>query len=276
MESFYTIDGKTVFGFVSMDFHPGRHGLPCVDAGECWYSAITWAVSKDGGEHFFSPSAPARFVTGPLEYFDSNHSGPRGAFVPTNIVQKDGYFYTMISFASDGQQKGGDCLFRTSNLFDPRSWRAWDGNGFNIAFVSPYSDGADMVQRRPCTPVGRNNLSPPVRTLARTLSGGFIAVFLKSPSTSDMPEGAYISYSRDLVHWRKPKLLLSFIVFDPKKCRRGSSLPSYWYPSLIDPFDKSLNFDVIRTSAYLFLTRFNNCGYSDRDLVRLKVAVPAE
>jgi hypothetical protein len=276
LESFYTIDGKTVFGLVSMDYHPGRHGLPCDDAGECWYSAITWAISKDGGEHFSSPSAPARFVTGPLENFDNNHSSPRGAFVPTNIVQKDGYFYAMISFASDGQQKGGDCLFRTSNLSDPQSWRAWDGSGFNIAFVSPYSGGSDIAQRRPCPPVGSNNLSPPVRTLARTLSGGFIAVFLKGSATSDMPEGAYVSYSDDLVHWGNPKLLLSFNVFDPKKCRRGTSLPSYWYPSLIDPSAKSLSFDVIGRSAYLFLTRFNNCGYADRDLVRLKVAVPAK
>ena len=181
----------------------------------------------------------------------------------------------MISFASDGQQKGGDCLLRTASLSDPQSWRAWDGSGFNIAFVSPYSDGSVIGHPQPCTPVGSNTLSAPVRTLARTLSGEFIAVFLKS-SAADRPEGAYVSYSGDLVHWGEPKLLLGFNVFDKKRCKPGISLPSYSYPSLIDPSDASRNFNVTGGSAYLYLTRFNSCWHPDRDLVRLKVVVPAK
>ena len=277
LESFYTIDGKTVFGLVSMDYHPGRHGLPCVaDKGACWYSAITWAVSTDGGDHFSSPSAPTRFVAGPIGRFDDRHPRPRGALVPTNIVRKDGHFYVLISFALDSEQKGGDCLFRTANLADPQSWKAWDGLGFNVAFVSPYGGRDAASLRQPCVPVGDGELSPPVRTLARTLSGKFMAVFLRSSAAADMPEGAYLSYSEDLITWSKPRLLLAFTVFDPRKCKLGAPSSGYWYPSLIDPADKSMNFDVIGSSAYLFLTRLNNCFDADRDLVLFKVAVPSE
>jgi hypothetical protein len=274
LESFYTIDGRTVFALVSMDYHPDRHNSSCATVGGCWFSAITWAVSHDGGRQFTSPDAPERFVAGPLERFDRGHASTVGALVPTNIVRSDNYFYAMASFAANGLQKGGECVLRTSDLANPQAWRAWDGDGYNVAFLSPYAnDGSGSQARKPCTPVGGGSVEAPLRTLVKTSTGKFLTVFLRANEAEGTPQGAYASYSDDLIHWSKARLLLAFEVFRPEKCIRGEA-PTYWYPSLIDPSDKSRNFEVVGDSAYLYLTRLNQCGYADRDLVRVKVAIP--
>ncbi len=159
LESFYTPDGKTVYALTSMDYHPGRHREPCsAGADGCWYSAITWAVSRDGGARFQSPPAPQRFVAGSLNKFGSTQDHPVGAFVPSNIIFWEGYYYTMISFGGDGGQLAGECVFRTGDLSDPGAWRAWDGVGYNVAFASPYSEIDNRRTRGGrVNPLGREN-----------------------------------------------------------------------------------------------------------------------
>ena len=42
-------------------------------------------------------------------------------------------------------QSAGVCLMRTQTLGDPKSWRAWDGEGFNVRFIDPYRDSAQAL-----------------------------------------------------------------------------------------------------------------------------------
>ncbi len=102
-----------------------------------------------------------------------------------------------------------------------------------------------------------------------------MAVYLRGTASPDKPEGVYLSFSTNLIEWSDPRLLLALKVFKPDLCKQGDA-PSYWYPSLIDPSDTSRNFEYVGSSAYLFLTKFNQCTYSNRDLVKVEVEVPTE
>jgi hypothetical protein len=145
LESFYTLDGQTIYGYASLDYHPYRHNLPCAssppdtaDTDNCWYSTIIQANSTDGGNTFVSPApGVARFVAGSSYVFSPTHTATTGALIHTNIVSMNGAYYMLVGMAGDRAQTGGDCLFRTTNLADPTSWRAWDGVGFNIQSVDP-------------------------------------------------------------------------------------------------------------------------------------------
>ena len=47
---------------------------------------------------------------------------------------------------------------RTNNLADPRAWRAWDGQGFNIQFIDPYTDPYADPAAHVCEPVSPSQL----------------------------------------------------------------------------------------------------------------------
>ena len=98
----YTQDGRTVYALVHNEYqghqHPGR--CPSGDLPECWYNAITLAVSRDGGSTFRDarppPAASGRGV--PYRYVPD--AGPYGFFGPSNIVRKDdGYYYAIVRAA---------------------------------------------------------------------------------------------------------------------------------------------------------------------------------
>jgi hypothetical protein len=99
------------------------------------------------------------------------------------------------------------------------------------------------------------------------------AVFIM-PDGRDEPEGVYVAYSADLIRWSAPHLLArTEEPADRRNCRAV-----YQYPSLIDHDSESSIFGTGGTAPHLYLTRFNrvSCrGGLDRDLVRLRVALPS-
>ena len=127
--------------------HPGYCGDEFV---ECRFNTITSAVSNDGGNSYTQPAPPGQLVAS-MPYRSVPGDGRYGFFSPSNIVQSGGFFYDMILVsATYREQTSGVCLMRTQNLGDPKSWRAWDGEGFNVRFIDPYRDSALAVSRHVC------------------------------------------------------------------------------------------------------------------------------
>ena len=51
-----------------------------------------------------------------------------------------------------GAQQVGACVMRTKNPANPASWRAWDGTGYNVQFIDPYTN-PQPPEQHVCTPV---------------------------------------------------------------------------------------------------------------------------
>lgn len=280
LESFYTLDGTTIFGLVSHDYHPSRHQLPCGHAispnDPCWYSNVTFALSQNGGKSFSSPApGTARFVAGAPYKFDPNHTSPVGAFVISNIVSVKDAFYVFVSVAADGAQKGGTCLLRTTALDDPHSWRAWDSHNFAVSFVDPYTTPVFDPAKHVCEPIDPTHLPWAVRSFLKLQSGGFIVTMegaFNTPSGEHIP-AVYTSTSADLLHWSTPAVAQQFEPHDPVCTATSKHVLMYSYPALLDPSSPTRNFETVGNSAYIYFLRVRRCGALDRDLVRLPVNI---
>lgn len=264
LESFYTEDGLNIYALVSMDYHPVRHGKPCGTSAQskekCWYAAIVAARSTDGGYSF--AREPRAFVIGPSTKFDSSVIRSRGAFVPSNIVKFQGYYYVMVSIESlDG--KRGECLLRSSNLSQSESWRGWNGSGFTVRFASPYAQNEEIET---CSPLPSVKSSP-IRSLGRLSDGSFVAIAF------DEADGSRViaQFSSNLVDWSAPTTVANLPMYKPNKGVKGAV--AYYYPSLIDPSSPSLNFETVGTHAYLYLTKYTYSRGLNRDLVRFPVNI---
>ena len=151
----YTLNGKTIFALVHEEYqgynHPGA--CPSGELLKCWYNAITFARSDDGGRTYRQPDGAAKLVaTAPYRY--EPDGGSYGLFTPSNIVRRnaDGHHYVLARVGGHGEQAPGTCLLRTRRLADPGSWRAWDGSGFGVRFIDPYRDEAPPTDHT-CEPV---------------------------------------------------------------------------------------------------------------------------
>ena len=139
LSGLYTADGQTIHALVHAEYHGQRHpgwcpGEPFI---KCRFNAATYARSTDGGESYQHTPGPADLVAVP-PYRYVPGEGRYGYFAPSNIVQKDGWFYSMLLVSvSYKKQRYGTCLMRTQDLADPKSWRAWDGDGFNGGASTP-------------------------------------------------------------------------------------------------------------------------------------------
>jgi hypothetical protein len=104
----------------------------------CWYNAVTLALSSDGGQSFRHARPPPGNLVAALPYRYKDGAGPFGVFQPSNIVYKDGYYYSLVYTQRYRAQENGTCVMRTKSLADPTSWRAWNGDKFDVTFVNPY------------------------------------------------------------------------------------------------------------------------------------------
>jgi hypothetical protein len=196
----------------------------------------------------------------------------RGFFNPSNIVS-DGVFHYFFAATTGWEgQPNGACLFRTSEIADPGSWRAWDGEAYAVRFSDPYRSKAKPA--RACLPVAP--FPAPVGAIVRHRpTGAWIAVFQASADAARFPEpGFYATSSRDLLTWDKPRLVLAGRTLYDDPC--GAKAPLVAYPSLIDREAKGRNFDDVGDAAELYFAvlKVEGCAVtSDRDLVRRKVAI---
>jgi hypothetical protein len=261
--SFWTEDGKTIHALVHNEFQGNLRPSLCPTQRyfDCWYNAITAAVSTDEGFHF-ARQDPG-LVAAPAYRYDASVGRPVGYFNPSNIVKQGGFYYTMIFAEPVGAQKRGVCLLRTGDLSRADSWRAWDGSGFGIRLASPY---IALVGQR-CTPVAPDRLTSHIWSLVLYRpTGHYLA--LMGPNG---PHPAFVlSESADLLNWSKPEPIMDNPVAVDGPCKDRAQRA---YPSWLDPDSPSRNFDTVGRTAYLYFTRFHfgqQCqGTLDRDLVRV-------
>jgi hypothetical protein len=272
----YTTDGRTVYALVHDEFHGNEiFGLcPSGIFDKCWYNAVTLARSDDSGQTFRHARTPPEHLVAAIPYPYAPDVGPAGIFQPSNIVEKDGWFYALVATRRYRLQKEGACLIRTRRIDDPTSWRAWDGGGFDTEFVNPYlvrADPGDHV----CEPVSPTEIVGMTNSITyNTYFGKYLLIgsgelFIDKERRN--VKGFFYSLSDDLIHWSPRKLIKETELPQSYSC--GDADPVL-YPSLLDPESKSRNFDTSGKHAYIYFTRFHYKGCTqtlDRDLLRVPV-----
>ena len=281
LDSFYTLDGKTIAALTHTEYHGWAHPGEChsQNFNDCEYDSDTYHLSKDGGYHFHSFKSPANFVVGvPYKYVVDR--GPVGYSVDSNIVQYGGWYYAVVTDDGDwptgcsGQTgphhcrvPSGGAPIRTTNVLDPASWRGWNGNDFSLSFVDPYLGPVSHPEQHVYAPVpymfAVNGLN------VYQASNVLVATLWDYWDNELGPPGLYLTTSTDLVNWTKPMLVLTLadiLKNDPK----GSWL--YAYFSLIDPNAPDLNFSMIGNHPYLYYVRLDNNG-QDRVLFRQRLTL---
>ncbi len=269
----WTDDGRTIHALVHHEYqahsHPGRCRfkpyLPC------WYNTILGVTSTDGALTFPPPEEPEIVAGAPFRQ-EVDQGRQRGFFNPSNIVSDGPWRYALIFTTGWPGQPRGTCLLRTADPGDPTSWRAFDGKAFTIRYVDPY-------RARDPAPTACKTIAPfpaPVGSVVRHRgTGAWLAVFQASAEGGDLPEaGFYVTASRDLVTWDKPRLLLAGKTLYDDPCTAGSRLIAY--PSLLDRAAQGRNFDDVGDEAELYFAtlRVQGCEVTgDRDLVRRRVAI---
>jgi len=205
--------------------------------------------------------------------------GPEGYSIDTNIVKAGDWYYAMATGwpwppncgGGKGQQPclvpGGIAPIRTADIFDPKSWRAWDGAGFNVAFVDPYLGQVTRPQDHLYTPVQYLDCINAINF--HEASQLFVATLWDPWNDAYGPPGLYFSTSPDLIHWSKPALA---IAQDQLLQREPEGNWSYMYFSLIDPNSTDRNYATITDDPYLYYVRFDdNHGPYTRVLFRQKI-----
>ena len=276
----YTLDGRTVYALVHDEYQGHRRPARCL-SGEyqkCWYNAVTLSVSRDGGRSFSDARPPPDHLVASAPYRYQPDSGPYGIFTPSNIVRSedDGYYYTIVRAEDREQQPLGSCLLRTKRLDDPRSWRAWDGSGFDVAFADPYRGVPGGPADHVCAPLAMPEIATMHESLTyNTYLDKYLLVGIAGDALPGRPGttwGIYYSVSDDLVNWSRRKLIREIEAVWTYEC--GDSNPIL-YPSVLDPESTSRNFETTGQRPYLYFTRFHyrNCVQTlNRDLVRVRLS----
>ena len=276
LSGLYTPDGQNVYALVHSEYHGFVHPGYCGDDFlECRFNTVTFAQSTNNGDSYSQPSPPDHLVAS-MPYRSVPGDGRYGFFSPSNIVEKDGWLYSMIlASAKYRKQPGGVCLMRTQNLADPKSWRAWDGEGFNVRFIDPYRDSASAISRHICQPLSPDNLGELNRSvvwstfLNKWVVAGTSTIY--QASYGELVRGFYISTSDDLINWSPRQLMMYTENAATYQC--GDPDPAV-YPSFIDPDSPDRNFSTIdqTTDLYFVTARYENCIRTNkRDVKRVEV-----
>lgn len=284
LDSFYTFDGKRIAALSHTEYHGWSHPGECNEQNPnnyfyCEYDSDTYHQSSDGGYHFNGFKAPANFVAGVPEKYAIDR-GPMGYSVDSNIVEYGGWYYAIVTDwpwprNCSGETGPHHCVvplggapMRTTDVFDPGSWRSWNGTDFSVSFVDPYLGPVSHLPEHIFTPVkwmqfvnGLNVYQP---------SNVVVATLWDYWDDELGPPGLYFTTSTDLIHWTKPALVVTLAKIranDPK----GSWL--YAYFSLIDPDAPDPSFSVIGDHPYLYYVRLNNNNVYDRVLFRQRLTL---
>ncbi len=272
----YTEDGQTIYGVTGQDLSVLNFANGCQDKydGNCWQNDIEGIVSTDGGNNYSYTSSYNGNVAALTHTLSNSQPGSEGFFGSSNIVKRGGYYY-MIAFAEDayatGAAKYHNCLLRTSNLADPTSWRGYDGSGFT-APLQPNGSGPGPIQ---CVDVGIGSLVNSVNSLSFITSKGvYIAVTearLQLAGDKAPVSGAYYSTSPNLINWSPTKRLMAMPLIQGV----DSTTEADFYPTLIDPFSRSRNFETIDSNTPVLVYTLMHLGYnSSGTLNRDLMAVP--
>ncbi len=252
LTSFFSKDGHRIFAIVHDEFHGYLRPRICPSRTyrSCWYNALTFALSTDGGYTFQQPRPPTNLLAAPPYTYQGDYGRPLGYFQPSNIVQQGRYFYFMFLAAGFRSQDRGICVARTDNPADPRSWRGWNGKDYNVNFVDPYRTESFDMKAHTCAPVGKGRIFELGSLSYDPALGSFVAVSGISEGNQGkrLLPGAYVSTSPDLIEWSEPVAL-----------EDGALLPlqqreyRFEFFSMIDERSDSTDFDTISGSPFLFL-----------------------
>jgi len=227
--------------------------------------------------------APVKFSTS----YSGTNTATEGALVPSNIIQLNGFYYVFLYVAGNttgtggATQTAGDCLLQSSNLADPTAWRAWDGTGFNIQFMDPYTTpniSSMPIATTGCTVVNPTNLQGPVRSLMAMSNDGTIVGYVASLAGSTYAEA---STSSDLIHWSSPVSIVNPNLTPFVTTCTGPS-PFYAYPTFLDSASGTTtdrNFNIVNVNSsttYIYATQFVDCevlGNLNRNLIRVPVTI---
>jgi hypothetical protein len=271
----YTEDGKTVYALIHNEYWGHKHAGQCPQGQyfPCWDNSITLAVSTDGGQTFNHAYLPPAHLVARLPYPYEAGAGPEGTRNPGNIIKgKDGYYYTLFNISAYRTQKQSVCLMRTNQLSDPTSWRFWNGLGFEGQFVDPYINPPVNPASHICPALDMNNIGAQLNDSItyNTYLERYVLVGVSADTIGGREVwGFYYSFSDDLIHWTRRKLLSEIVL--PWTAKNNTDV-MYLYPALIDPASDSRNFETTGKTAYLYYTRHNfGQGSLDRDLIRVPV-----
>jgi hypothetical protein len=265
-------DGKVVHALIHHEYHANEHAGKCRFQiyEQCWYNTITYARSDDGGKTFHQ-SVPPKVIAAPPFPQEEGQGQRRGFFNPSNIIFHQGYWWTFIYTSGWNGQRFGSCLFRSSDVSDPGSWRAYDGADFTSNFPDPYVSSV-RTDIAPCVHI----FDQSVGSISRTRDGRFVSVFVKHEEANDAArtKKAFVAlaWSDDLIHWSDPKELTEITDVSTSDC---SANARYAYPALLSIEDGVVRQSEMRGRIFLSLVRFNiqNCKLSlDRDLVFRELA----
>lgn len=276
---FSTNSGKDIYSLGSSDYH-GKWFKNCKltknPSSDCWFSAIVLAHSIDGGKTFTTATPPDHVVANSSQQYSPTQEGSVGFLTTSNIVKVDDYFYALFYASADKRQRNGNCLARTNDLADARSWRAWDGRDFNVSLYQPQKlkGSSATCKTLPSLPYKIRSL------LWHEASQGYIATFEKTKSIKTLQRRTDVtfsySWSKDLKDWSRPREIVT--LEGPLHCSRAQVAGAY--PSLVDSSSLDENFGSVGDSAYLYYTKFNlqsKCRLTlDRDLVRIPIKIHSE
>ena len=272
IQALYTEDGKTIHAIVH-----NEHNSADFKQDYANYWNMTYAISMDGGATYQKPDPPANLV-GALPYKYEPGAGMYGMLGGSNIIKgKDGYYYMLALSKVYKKEEQHTCLFRTEDLSDPSSWRAWDGKGFDMRLINPYLEANFIPSDHDCPaidrePFQRGGLGASESLIYSTYLDRYIALSLGPDWINGrLYWGANYSTSEDLVHWENIKLLEEMTL----GAHTGAGgVDGAGYLILLDPDSPSRNFETADKTAYVYFSRFNYSlatFLNDVDLVRFPV-----
>jgi uncharacterized membrane protein len=266
----YTTDGTNIHAIIHNEFQGHSHTdqVTCNSGSYslCWFNSLGYATSNDTGRTYTHAPAPGHLLAAaPYEY--QGDVGPFGLFGGSNIAynSNDGYYYCIIQMETHEQQRSGVSVIRTRDLSDPTSWRGWNGNSFNAAFINPYTETGFDPNDHILMPIGNGNIEKMNSSL--TWNTYFNKWLLVGMAQKGGVWGFYYSLSEDLINWTVRKLILQGNVII--NGQPGSDILAY--PSVVDHADTSRNFEVTGQEVYLYYTLWHAGTTYDRDLVRVQI-----
>ena len=251
----YTLDGNNVYALVHNEWYAYLVDIKCREQnqGDGWINTITMVQSSDAGARYSHSSTYV--VAEPALDWDpafpcaSNNYTRFGPINPSNIFQKDGYYYAFYQSERDpkGYYDWGACMMRTKDVSSATAWQIYTEHGW------------DDNPTASCQVIDKDHLEKIHESI--TYNNYLKAYVLVGMRYGPPGPGIYYAISNDLLHWSTPVKIMG--------------LDGIAYPSLIDPTDASRNFEYSNREPYIYYTRFNNGTDLDRDLVRQKIRFTA-
>lgn len=220
----------------------------------CWTVTIGLVISHDFGKTWQHARPPPEHLVASVPYEYNQTQPASGWGDPSNILKhpKDGYYYAAIWNRNQvGLQAPGICMMRTNDLTDPSSWRAWDGTGYTVSFVDPYTMPPADAAKHVCTVT---NL-PAGDTSSGCAPAGLVwsADLETFVVTLGCGRGFKYATSDDLITWT-PAMDLDIKANMPanvSKMIRAQNYPTFMDPTAPSKYN-DVNFYTIGPNPYLF------------------------